>query len=438
MKGSTMRLPLTFRTTLTIVAATGLVLVAPASYASHPHQDEPAAAHPNMVVQWNEIATRTIATENLTPVPVTPLYLSFTSVAMYDSVAAIRGSLRPYALTTRPAESKGASVAAATATAAYEVLKHYFPGSVDHLDADYAASLAQVPDGSREDRGVVVGQAAARAIIELRADDGRDDPSVPPLRPTPAPGVWRPTPPGNLPMLVPWLGFVRPMVLTSPTQLSLPGPKPLASAAYARDFNEVKRMGAVHSTSRTPTETQTALFFSDNSVVQYQAGMRILATGDALGIARTARMFALVDTGTADAMISCWRAKYDYAFWRPITAIALAYTDGNSATATDAAWAPLEPTPPYPDYPSGHACNTGSVARGLGILFGADHVDLVVSSAVTGTTRHYETAAELNRQTINARIWLGLHFRTAMVDGNDLGQRAAAYVAAHAFARRSG
>ena len=433
-----MRLPLTVRTTLTIASAAGLVLVAPASYASHPHQDEPAAAHPNMVVQWNEIATRTIATENLTPVPVTPLYLSFASVAMYDSVAAIRGGLRPYALTSRPTEAKGASVPAAAATAAYVVLKHYFPGSVDHLDADYAASLDQVPNGSREDRGVVVGQAAARAIIRLRADDGRDDPSVPPLAPEPAPGVWRPTAPSNLPMLVPWLGFVRPMVLRSPTQLSLPGPKPLGSAAYARDYNEVKTMGALASTSRTAAQTQTALFFSDNSVVQYQAGMRTIATGDALGIARTARMFALVDTGTADAMISCWRAKYDYAFWRPVTAIALADTDGNSATKADPGWAPLSPTPPYPDYPSGHACNTGSVARGLSILFGADDIDLVVSSAVTGTTRHYETAAELNRQTKDARIWLGLHFRTAMNDGNSLGQRAAAYVAAHAFGRASG
>jgi hypothetical protein len=391
-----------------------------------------------MVVQWNEIATRTIATENLTPIPVTPLYLSFASVAMYDSVAAIRGGLRPYALTSRPAEAKGASVPAATATAAYDVLKHYFPGSVDRLEADYAASLDQVPNGSREDRGVVVGQAAAQALIDLRADDGRDDPTVAPLTPTPAPGVWRPTPPSQLPMLVPWLGFVRPMVLASPTQLSLPGPKPLGSAAYAREFNEVKTMGAVDSTARTPAQKQTALFFSDNSVVQYQAGMRIIATGDALGLAQTARMFAMVDTGTADAMISCWRAKYDYAFWRPVTAIALAGTDGNSATKADPGWAPLSPTPPYPDYPSGHACNTGSVAEGLSILFGANDIDLVVSSAVTGTTRHYQTAAALNRQTIDARIWLGLHFRTAMDDANRLGRRAAEYVAAHAFTRTSG
>jgi hypothetical protein len=431
-----MHVPLTLRTPLTIASVAGLVLAAPASYGSPALRDPATASAPNMVVQWNAIATSTIVTENLQPPAVASLYLSFASVAMYDAVVAIRGGFRPYALTKPPAGAAHASVPAAAATAAYTVLKQYFPGSVDHLDADYAASLAQVPDGSAEDRGVVVGQAAAQALIDIRADDGRDA-TVPPLDPPPAPGVWRPTPPDNLPMLVPWLGFVRPMVLTSPTQLSLPGPKPLNSAAYARDFNEVKRMGAVDSTTRTPAQTQTALFFSDNSVVQYQAGMRTLATGDGLGIVATAHMFALVDTGTADAMISCWRAKYDYAFWRPITAIALAGTDSNPATTADPGWSPLSTTPPYPDYPSGHACLTGSVARGLSILFGADDIDLVVDSAVTGTTRHYETADALNRDTKNARIWLGLHFRTAMNDANNLGQRSAAYVAAHAFARRS-
>jgi hypothetical protein len=432
-----MHVPLTLRTPLTIASVAGLVLAAPASYGSPALRDPATASAPNMVVQWNAIATSTIVTENLQPPAVASLYLSFTSVAMYDSVVAIRGGFQPYALTTRPAGAADASVPAAAATAAYTVLEHYFPASAAHLDADYAASLASVPDGSSEDQGVVVGKAAAEALIALRTGDGRDNLNGPQLNPTPAPGVWRPTPPANLPMLAPGLGFVRPMVLTSPTQLSLPGPKALGSAAYARDFNEVKRMGSVDSTTRTPAQTQTALFFSDNPVVQYQAGMRSLAAEHGLSTLATARMFAVVDTGTADAMISCWRAKYDYAYWRPITAIALADTDGNAATTADPGWVPLSTTPPYPEYTSGHACVTGSVTRGLSLLFGADHIDLTVASAVTGTTRHYQTAETLNRQTKDARIWLGLHFRTAMNDGNSLGQRAAAYVATHAFARRS-
>ena len=276
-----------------------------------------------------------------------------------------------------------------------------------------------------------MGQAAARAIIDLRADDGRDASVT--LDTVPAPGVWRPTPPALAPMLVPWLGFVRPLVLRSPTQIVLPGPPDLTSDSYTRDFREVKRIGAANSTVRTPAQTETALFWNDNSVAQFQAGMRGVAATRDLALVRGARMFAMVNTGTADALISCWRAKYDQAFWRPITAIQLAGSDGNPDSRRDASWTPLVTTPPYPEYTSGHACVTGSVAGGLSQLFGARHLDLDVTSTVTGTTRHFGTAADLNSETINARIWLGLHFRTAVEVGNRLGRRAATYVARHEF-----
>jgi hypothetical protein len=401
----------------------------------------PTAAHEvgesttgaGVVAQWNTIAVRTISTEGLTPIPAAPLYLSFMSVAMYDAVVSIRGGFEPYALKTRPAGSRHASVEAAAATAAYTVLKHYFPASVANLDQDYAAALAQVPDGRAKDRGVTVGQAAAQAIIARRVDDGRGAPIT--LDPSLEPGLWRPTPPAMAPMLVPWLGFVRPMVLRSPTQISLPGPDELDSVAYARDFREVKDLGAVGSTVRTPEQTETALFWNDNAVAQSQAAMRSLMAERGMGLVDGARMFALVNTGIADALIACWRAKYDFAYWRPVTAIPLADPDGNPATVADPAWTPLVPTPPYPEYPSGHACIIGSVTQGLSHLFGSRRIDLDYSSAVTGTSRHFDTASELNRETKNARIWLGLHFRAAMTDGNRLGQRTVGYVAKHAFER---
>lgn len=135
----------------------------------------------------------------------------------------------------------------------------------------------------------------------------------------------------------------------------------------------------------------------------------------AWGLVHSVRMFAL--TNTADALIGCWRAKYDEAFWQPITAIHLADTDCNPATTADPTWTPLATTPPYHEYPSGHACVTGSVTRSLGLLFGPRDLGLDVSSAVTGTSRHFDTARELNRETKNARIWLGFHFRKAMTDG---------------------
>jgi hypothetical protein len=276
-----------------------------------------------------------------------------------------------------------------------------------------------------------VGEDAARAIVRLREGDGRDANIT--LNVDPGPGVWRPTPPAFAPMLAPWLGFVRPLLLASPTQLPLPGPDPLTSTAYTRDFDEVKAVGAAASATRTPAQTDTARFWNDNAPVQYQAAFRELATRHRLDIDHSARLFAVLNMTAADAAIACWRAKYDTAYWRPSTAIQLADTDGNPATTADPAWTPLVANPPYPEYPSGHACLTGATANGLGYLFGPQSIDLVVASAVTGTTRHYVTEDTLNQDTMNARVWLGIHFRKAVVDGNSLGHQVSRWALRHYF-----
>jgi hypothetical protein len=235
-----------------------------------------------------------------------------------------------------------------------------------------------------------------------------------------------------------WLGFVRPLVLSSPTQIPLHGPDALTSRRYARDFQEVKDFGSLTGSARTPEQTATALFWNVHVVRQYQEGFRGLAMRNHLDIVRSARMFAVLNAATADAGIACWRAKFDFAFWRPITAIHLADTDGNPTTTPDTTWAPLVGTPAYPDYPSGHACLTGATATGLSAFFGAHHIDLDVSSLVVPPAppvppRHFDTARALNEETMNARIWLGLHFRRAMTDGNQLGQSVMSYVLRNAF-----
>ena len=135
----------------------------------------------------------------------------------------------------------------------------------------------------------------------------------------------------------------------------------------------------------------------------------------------------------ADALIACWRAKYEFPFWRPSTTIQLADTDHNPATTADPTWTPLVANPPYPEYPSGHACLTGATANGLSSLLGPQNLDLVVSSAVTGTTRHYLTEDTLNQDTMNARVWLGIHFRKAVVDGNRLGDQVSRWALRHYF-----
>jgi hypothetical protein len=422
-----MRRGILVRATVVVMAA--LLLATPAGLTSPAQATPPVARDPAVITTWDAIAVRTIVVQGLKPPPVAQLYLGFVSAAIYNAVVTIDGRFTPY--TTQPRAHAHASPEAAAATAAYRVLSVYFPASAEQLTVDYQASLAQIPNGVGKVHGIRVGEDAARAIVRLREGDGRDANIT--LNVAPGPGVWRPTPPAFAPMLAPWLGFVRPLLLASPTQIPLAGPDPLTSTAYTRDFNEVKAVGAAASTTRTPAQTETARFWNDLLPVQYQAAFRDLATRHRLDIDHSARMLAILNMTAADAAIACWRGKYDFPFWRPSTAIQLADSDGNPATTADPTWTPLVANPPYPDYPSGHACLTGATANGLGSLLGAQNIDLVVSSAVTGTTRHYSTEDMLNQDTMNARVWLGIHFRKAVVDGNQLGHRVSRWALQHYF-----
>ncbi|WP_328368778.1 vanadium-dependent haloperoxidase [Streptomyces sp. NBC_00445] len=416
-----LRLAAGFTTAMAAAASTGLMSTAQAS--PRPTPD------PAVITDWNAIAVRTIFAEGQQPPPVAQLYLGFVSTAVYDAVAAIDGRYAPYAKQPRPRPH--ASSQAAAATAAYQVLSHYFPASAQALSSDYATSLEKIREGAGKTHGIRAGKAAAATIVRLRTGDGRGADVT--LNVTPAPGVWRPTPPALAPMLAPWLGFVRPLLLKSPTQIRPAGPDALNSAAYTRDFDEVKAVGVASGGTRTPAQTETARFWNDNLPRQFQTAFRDQAARRHLDIADSARVFAVLNATAADAAIACWRGKYDHAYWRPSTAIQLADTDSNPATAPDPAWSPLIANPPYPDYPSGHACLTGATTAGLSHLFGARHIDLTVDSAVTGTTRHYATADALNQETKDARVWLGIHFRKATTDGNHLGRAVSRWALWHYF-----
>jgi len=415
------------RVALTALLSSWMVVMVVAAPA-HSHFK---VADPAEITNWDAIAVRTIVVEGMRPPPETQLYLAFVSAAVYDAVVAIEPAYAPYGAALRA--HRHASVDAAVAAAAHGVLSTYFPASAPALTADYQASLAKVPDGRAEAKGIAVGEAAAALIVQLRTGDGRNAP-IAYTRP-PAPGVWRPTPPAQAPFLLPWLGFVRPLLLSSPTQIPLSGPDALTSAAYARDFNEVKAFGSAMSAVRTPEQTQTARFWNDIVPVQFQAALRDRVARRGLDAAQAARMFAVVNMSAADTLIATWRAKFDLPFWRPVTAIPLADTDGNPATVADPAWMPLVATPPYPEYPSGHASIVGATAKGLSRLFGRHDIDLFVSSAVPGAgpTRHYTSARALNEDTINARVWLGIHFRKAVVDANRLGRAVAKFALANYF-----
>lgn len=381
-----------------------------------------------VVTDWNRITFRTF-TERALPVPVQGLQAGFVGAAVFNAVNTIEGRYDPY-LEQDPA-ARGASVEAATATAAYRVLVALGPDPSGALLADYRSWLARVPDAAARVAGVEVGEDAAAALLAARTDDGRNASIT--LVTTPGPGVWDPPPTG---MLVPWLGFVTPMVLRNQTSIPLSGPDALTSEAYAVDFNEVKRMGAKAGSGRTVAQTQLALFFNSNAVLQYNEALRDRLTRHTATASEAARAFGLLNLSTADALITCWRAKFDVHSWRPMQAIQRADTDGNPATLAQGAWEPLVGNPPYSEYASGHACITGAFSQTMARLYGPNHLDSTMTSVVTNTSRHYDTAAALNRDSKNARIWLGLHFRKAMDDGNRIGRKAANFVADHALLPR--
>ncbi|MCX4963581.1 vanadium-dependent haloperoxidase [Streptomyces sp. NBC_00654] len=429
------------RARLRAAAVAGLAVLAvvtvpvqapPAAAGGHrPAAAADPAADPAAIRDWNVIATETISA-NLgatRPSGQVALWHGFVSAAVYNAVVGIQGTYAPYKWKERgPA---GASPEAAAVTAAHHVLLTCFPPSRASLDTAYAASLDKIPAGPAKDRGVAFGERAAAHLMELREGDGRfaDVPFTMP----PAPGVWRPTAPARLPFIDTWLGRLRPLLLTSPGQFR-PGPPPaLPSARYARDVNEAKSMGAKTGSGRTAHQTGTALFFGGNLLVQVQSALRDHAARHGLGIAETARLFAAANTAAADAAITAWDSKLQYGFWRPVTAIQLAGTDGNPATEADPQWEPLLVTPPHPEYVSGHATVAGAVMRAVTGVLGTSRVDLDVPSEITGTTRHYEYADQFNEDMIDARVFGGIHFRTSDITGCRVGDRIGGWALAHYF-----
>jgi hypothetical protein len=386
---------------------------------------------PGVVSEWNQIAVNTMIGDT-TKIghPQVILYMGFVQAAVYDAVVGIDRRYEPYRFHDRAPHPS--STQAAAVSAAHQVLVTYFPYAQGTLDTAYANSLAQIPDGKAKTNGTAFGIRAADNVIALRANDGRDAPIL--FTQPPAPGVWRPTPPALLSMFDPWLGFVTPLLVHSATQFAPPPPPTLTSARYTRDFNEVKAYGSLNSPLRTPDQTATALFFGGNAFVQFNAALQDQATVRNLDIVESARMFAAITMSAADAIITVWRAKYVHGLWRPITAINLADTDGNPATTADPTWVPLIATPPYPEYPSGYNAYNGSVTGGLGELFHTQHLDLtLISTAVPNVTRHYDSGTAERADVLNARIWLGIHFRFADVASRNLGLRLADWTLDHYF-----
>src|SRR5215472_4301836 len=245
---------------------------------------------------------------------------------------------------------------------------------------------------------------------------------------TPMPRRWNRSPTAPRRPRAPRSAPVPPLLVRSATQFAPPPPPALTSARYTRDFAEVKALGSVNSTARTPAQTSTAQFFSGNPLPQYNAALRDQVSVRHLDIVDAARMFAAIDMSVADAEISVWHAKYVHGLWRPITAINLADTDGNPATSPDTAWAPMITTPPYPEYPSGYNAFNSTVAHGLEGLFKTRHLELtLISTAAPGVQRHYDCGDALLQDVVDARVLQGIHFRTADTAAKQMGGQLAAW-----------
>jgi hypothetical protein len=381
------------------------------------------SAGPESILNWNAIAQRTTIQVARQFPQQAVVYISYVQAAVYNAVVAIEGRYEPYKINL--AHRPGASIDAAVAAAAYAVLSHYFPAQQAALEADYAASLAAIPDGAAKDAGVAVGQESAAAIIALRQDDGVEA-NIGFVMPAPAPGVWQ-LPAGAAPQ-TPWLSQLRPFTLRSPDQFR-PGPPPnLVSRTWAANYNEVKKYGGSGSLDRTAEQTDVARFWTMHPAAQYNATFQQVVRTRGLDAVQAARLLAMGNLIGADSLIACFDAKYHYLFWRPQFAIPQGDTDGNPKTAGDPAWTPVGTTPAHPEYPSGHACLTAAEAEMFAGFFGTRQIDIDVSSTVPNLlqpTRHYERVTDLVREIIDARIWIGFHYRNSMTAGLNVGRRVA-------------
>ena len=392
------------------------------------------------VTDWNENMFTAIFTARVSPV-VTTRVTALVQSAVFD---ALNGVYRRYTPVHVPPEApNGASARAAVVQAAYSVLVRLFPAQQETLDAQLADSLANLADepgdafGRSVLRGLAWGQHVADEIWAWRSTDGF----------TPAPpaflggtnvGQWRPTPPGFLPGAVPQLGYLTPWAIESPSQFRPSGPPALTSAQYASDFNEIQLMGRTNSAARTADETLFSIFWNGNTAGFWNRTAVQVAERYDLSLLEKAHLLALMNIAEADAVICCWEAKYTYVFWRPITAISLAEFDGNDATVADPTWLPLLITQNHPEYPSGHSSASGATAEVLAAFFGDETPFSVTSELTPGVTRYYSSFSGAVDEIRNARVFGGIHFRSACNDGQALGRRVADYILANALQRIHG
>lgn len=421
------------------VAATVAGLLASSSAPAVQASPAPPIAS-DAALTWNTNAVNAVRASSPAKFQVEgTIYMSYVQAAVYDAVTKLEGRYVPYhdfVYTVAP----GTSAQAATAAAAQTTLDNYLPDQAATVDSEYNAyitSLGGLGAPGVSD-GVALGQAAANDIIALRTGDGRN-------AATPVYGTIGPILPGQWQLQLaaqtaqtPWVATMRPFVLQQGSQFRVGPPPALTSQRYAKDLNETEAYGAVNSTVRTQAETDTAYFWNANAINQYNAMMQNAITENGMDLVDAAHLFAMGELTTADAGIACFDSKYSYLYWRPITAIRDADLDGNAATTADPGWSPLLATPTHPEYPSAHGCLTSALTDSLAAALHTEHLNIAVPGATNGgttlaTSRVFNNAQNIQNEIIDARVWIGFHFRNSVVQGENLGNDVAKYDLSEAF-----
>jgi hypothetical protein len=421
---------------LLVLVATLVMAAAVSLSAASAKPQKRFAEPPDAVLTWNTNAVNAVRASSPAKFQTEGLiYMSYVQAAVYDAVTKLEGRYQPYHDFT-VSVVPGASVQAAVAAAARTILDSYLPDQQATVDGEYSNYLATLTGDVAD--GVTVGEAAANDIIALRTGDGRNGPAatygtIGPI----LPGQWQ-LQTAVQTAQTPWIATMRPFVLDQASQFRVGPPPALTSQQYAKDLNETQAYGAIDSTVRTPEQTAIAYFWNANVINSFNQTMQNVVAQHQMDLVDAAHLLAMGELVTTDAGIACFDSKYFYLGWRPITAIRNADLDGNPATSADPTWTPLVTTPNHPEYPSAHGCLTSAFTDALSAALGTQNLDVTIPGATNGgttltTTRVYNTVADVQHQMLDARVWIGFHFRNSVKQGEKLGNNVAAWDLARAF-----
>jgi hypothetical protein len=378
-------------------------------------------ARADMVTDWNGIAVGALPplAQGLPHARV----MGYMHAAIFDAVNAVERKYTPFAVDVKAPK---ASAEAAAATAAHGMLLRFYPLEKAALDARLQASLATITDDSEaKSEGIELGRIVAEQVFERSRSDRYDVPALP-FVPGTDPWSWQFTAPGMVARGVTW-GGSKPFFLNSPDQFAFAGPHKVTSTDYAKDIEEVRKLGGEKSTERTPHQTAVAIFWTVSATIV----MNHVAVTDAkdrkLNLIDNARLLALLNMAAADSLIATWHQKFTTNFLRPVTAIRNASRLDNPAIQEDPDWTPLLVTPAHPDYPSGHCAYEGAATRVLQLFFGTDQTKASYTYPPNAVTLRWTSYSQMANEVGDARVWGGIHTRTADEHADMVGKKIGEY-----------